>query len=172
MTSLEGRVLRRRQLLDPAGSARSELDTLADLAQRLDSPGDLDREAAVVFDELVRASAGGRADYSGLSHAILDDESAQFWPVAPTSTPRMFTGTFAHPDGLARMVPVAAGGPADDLRVGAPTYLVTGRVLAQYQSGAQTRRVTALNRTAPESFVELHPQLALRLGTDPGDRVR
>jgi assimilatory nitrate reductase catalytic subunit len=172
MTSLEGRVLRRRQVLDPAGSARSELDILADLARRLGSSVGLDREAAAVFDELARASAGGRADYSGLSHALLDGGSEQFWPVAPTSTPRMFTETFAHPDGLARLVPVAAGGPADDLRVAAPTYLVTGRVLAQYQSGAQTRRVAALNRTAPESFVELHPQLALSLGVDPGDRVR
>ncbi|MEO7350495.1 MAG: molybdopterin dinucleotide binding domain-containing protein, partial [Marmoricola sp.] len=68
--------------------------------------------------------------------------------------------------------PVAAGAPADDLRADAPIYLVTGRVLAQYQSGAQTRRVAALNRTAPGSFVELHPQLALRLGIDSGDVVQ
>ena len=172
MTSLEGRVLRRRQLLEPAGSTRSELDVLADLAELLDSPVALDREPAVVFDELARASAGGRADYSGLSHATLDDEIPRFWPVAPTSTPRMFAESFGHPDGLARMVSVAAGGPADDLRADAPVYLVTGRVLSQYQSGAQTRRVAALNRTAPESFVELHPQLALRLGLDSGDQVR
>ena len=87
------------------------------------------------------------------------------WPVAPELRRRGCSPTrFAHPDGRARMVPVAAGGPADDLRADAPVYLVTGRVLAQYQSGAQTRRVPALNRTAPEPFVELHPQLALRLG--------
>jgi assimilatory nitrate reductase catalytic subunit len=171
MTSLEGRVLRRRRLLEPAGDARSELDVLADLAELLDSPVRLDREPAAVFDELARASAGGRADYSGLSHALLDDGRPRHWPVAPTSTPRLFADSFAHAGGLARMVPVAAGGPADDLRGDAPVYLVTGRVLAQYQSGAQTRRVTALNRTAPESFVELHPQLALRLGLDSGDRV-
>ena len=69
------------------------------------------------------------------------------------------------------MVPVAACGPADDLREEAPVYLVTGRVLAQYQSGAQTRRVQSLNRTAAESFVELHPQLALRLGIEGGAPV-
>jgi assimilatory nitrate reductase catalytic subunit len=172
MTSLEGRVLRRRQLLEPAGQCRSELDVLADLAELLGSPVPLDRVASAVFDELARASAGGRADYSGLSHAVLDeDETPRFWPVAPRSTPRMFTTRFAHADGRARMLPVAAGGPADDLRDDAPVYLVTGRVLAQYQSGAQTRRVAALNRTAPESFVELHPQLALRLGIDAGDLV-
>ena len=172
MTSLEGRVLRRRQLLAPAGSASSELEILADLARLLGSPVRLDSAPDVVFDELARASAGGRADYSGLSHGSLDDDSPRYWPVAPTSTPRLFADTFAHPDGLARMVPVAASGPVDDLRDEAPVYLVTGRLLAHYQSGAQTRRVAALNRTAPESFVELHPQLALRLGIEGGDPVQ
>ncbi len=173
MTSLEGRVLRRRQLLAPPGAARSELEILAELARLLGSPVTLDHVPAVVFDELARASAGGRADYSGLSHATLDDDSPRFWPAGPESlsTPRLFTETFAHPDGLARMVPVAASGPADDLREEAPVYLVTGRVLAQYQSGAQTRRVQSLNRTAAESFVELHPQLALRLGIEGGAPV-
>jgi assimilatory nitrate reductase catalytic subunit len=70
------------------------------------------------------------------------------------------------------MVAVAPRGPVDDLRPDAPLYLVTGRVLAHYQSGAQTRRVEALNRTAPEPFVELHPQVALRLGVEAGDDVR
>ncbi|MEO7350404.1 MAG: molybdopterin-dependent oxidoreductase, partial [Marmoricola sp.] len=91
MTSLEGRVLRRRQLLEPAGQARSELDVLADLAELLGSTVRLDRDPATVFDELARASAGGRSDYSGISHAALDDELPRFWPVAPSSTPRMFT---------------------------------------------------------------------------------
>ncbi|MET0839125.1 MAG: molybdopterin oxidoreductase family protein [Marmoricola sp.] len=172
MTSLEGRVLRRRQAVAAPGEVRSELDVLADLAARLGSPVRMDREPAAVFDELARASAGGRADYSGLSHARLDEEEPMHWPVVRESTPRLFESGFAHRDGRARMVPVSAGGPADDLREDAPIYLVTGRVLAHYQSGAQTRRVAALNRTAPEAFVELHPQLALRLGIEYGDDVR
>ena len=45
-------------------------------------------------------------------------------------------------------------------------------MLAQYQSGTQTRRVPALRRAAPEAFVELHPDLAARLGIDDGDPVR
>lgn len=45
-------------------------------------------------------------------------------------------------------------------------------MLAQYQSGTQTRRVAALRRAAPEAFVELHPDLAARLGIDDGDPVR
>ena len=83
----------------------------------------------------------------------------------------MFVERFAHPDGRARMVATVPGAPADDLVAGAPLYLVTGRVLAHYQSGAQTRRVAALNRVAAESFVELHPRLARRLGVEDGDDV-
>jgi assimilatory nitrate reductase catalytic subunit len=174
MTNLEGRVLRRRKALTPPGAARSELDVLADLARLLDSPGTFDTDPAVVFDELARASAGGKADYSGLSHARLDaHDEGLFWPCPSGSagTPRMFTERFAHPGGRARMVATLPGGPADDLREDRPVYLVTGRVLAHYQSGAQTRRVTALNRASAESFVELHPQLARRLAVEDGDDV-
>lgn len=174
MTNLEGRVLRRRKALDPPGQARSELDLLADLARLLDAPGVWDTDPALVFDELARASAGGRADYSGLSHGRLDaSEEGFFWPCPAGSqgTPRMFTERFAHPDGLARMVATSAGSPADDLEPQRPVYLVTGRVLAHYQSGAQTRRVAALNKASAEPFVELHPQLARRLAVDDGDDV-
>jgi assimilatory nitrate reductase catalytic subunit len=174
MTNLEGRVLRRRKAIEPPGEARSELDILADLAALLDAPGTWSTDPSAVFDELARASAGGKADYSGLSHARLDARpEGYFWPCPTGSdgTPRMFTERFAHPDGRARMVATVPGGPADDLDGDRPVYLVTGRVLAHYQSGAQTRRVAALNKSAAEPFVELHPQLARRLAVEDGDDV-
>ncbi|CAM5497625.1 hypothetical protein SALBM135S_06364 [Streptomyces alboniger] len=43
--------------------------------------------------------------------------------------------------------------------------------MAQYQSGAQTRRVAELNAAAPGPFVELHPRLAARLGAAEGDEL-
>ncbi|WP_281272216.1 molybdopterin oxidoreductase family protein [Nocardioides marmorisolisilvae] len=176
MTNLEGRVLRRRKAIDPPGQARSELEILADLARALGSQVHFDTEPSLVFDELARASAGGKADYSGLSHAVLDAEDStrgHYWPAPAGSggTPRLFARRFAHPDGRARMVAVSPGAPEDDLRRDAPVYLVTGRVLAQYQSGAQTRRVEALNAVAPAAFVELHPHLARLHQIDDGDDV-
>ncbi|MGN8245709.1 molybdopterin oxidoreductase family protein [Cellulomonas soli] len=185
MTSLEGRVIRRRRLLDPPPGVRSELEVLADLAVRLGSTVAFPTEPSVVFDELARASAGGRADYSGLSHARLDAEPDLFWPCpaapeqpdgqpgpAHPGTPRLFLDRFAHPDGRARLVPVDHRGPRDDLRPDAPVWLVTGRVLAHYQSGAQTRRVPELVRTTPGPFVEIHPLLADLHGVEDGDTVR
>jgi assimilatory nitrate reductase catalytic subunit len=52
-----------------------------------------------------------------------------------------------------------------------PVLLTTGRVVAQYQSGAQTRRVDELNAAAPGPYVEMHPRLAERLGAADGDAV-
>ncbi len=170
MTSLEGRVLRRRKAVEPPPGVRSELEILADLARRLGSSVALSTSAAAVFDELAAASAGGIADYSGLSHALLDEDPDRFWPAPPgTSTPRVFRDGFATPDGRARMVPVDHIGPADRLGSAAPLYLVTGRVLEHYQSGAQTRRTPELQRAEPDAFVELHPLLAERLRAQPGD---
>lgn len=66
------------------------------------------------------------------------------------------------------MVHRAAGEETDDEY---PVVLTTGRVVAQYQSGAQTRRVPELNAAAPGPFVELHPRLAERIGVAEGERV-
>lgn len=180
MTSLEGRVIRRRKALEPPPGVRSELDVLADLAARLGSDVRFDTDPAAVFDELARASAGGPADYSGLSHARLDAEPDLFWPCPATpdgaaphpGTPRLFEEGFPTPDGRARMVAVDHIGPSDDVRADAPLYLVTGRVLQHYQSGAQTRRVPELAAAVPSPFVEMHPLLADRLGATDGDVLR
>ncbi|GAB3858033.1 hypothetical protein GCM10029963_57020 [Micromonospora andamanensis] len=86
--------------------------------------------------------------------------------------PRLFTYRFATADGLARFHPVEHRPAAEEVCADYPLYFTTGRVLAQYQSGTQTRRVAALRRAAPEAFVELHPDLAERLGVADGEPVR
>ncbi|HEY8721058.1 molybdopterin oxidoreductase family protein [Pengzhenrongella sp.] len=181
MTSLEGRVLRRRRALTPPPGVRSELEIFHDLAARLGVDRGFPTDPAEVFDELARASEGGIADYSGLSHARLDaDETGLFWPCPAVpdgaephpGTPRLFADRFGTPDGRARMVAADHHGPSDDLRPDAPVYLITGRVLQHYQSGAQTRRVPALARAQPEPYAEIHPLLADRIGVENGDLVQ
>jgi assimilatory nitrate reductase catalytic subunit len=180
MTSLEGRVLRRRKAIDSPTGVRSELWVWSQLAARLGAPGRWSTDPAEVFDELACASAGGRADYSGLSHARLDAEEELYWPCPATGpgqpphpgTPRLFLQRFPTADGRAHLVAVDHIGPEDDLRPDAPLHLITGRVLQHYQSGAQTRRVGALVNASPTVFVEIHPLLAARVGVDEGDLLR
>jgi assimilatory nitrate reductase catalytic subunit len=177
MTNLEGRIIRRRAAIDAPGQARSELWILAELARRLDCAAAFPTDAETVFAELALASAGGKADYSGISYARLDAGEELFWPCPAQGktgadhpgTPRPFLDSFPTADGRATMFAVAHRGPADDVRPDADIYLVTGRVLQHYQSGAQTRRVEELADAEPESYVEMHPLLAERIGIAAGE---
>ena len=56
------------------------------------------------------------------------------------------------------------GAPAEEPDAEYPIFLTTGRMLAQYQSGTQTRRVGELVDLAPEPFAEMHPAAARRRG--------
>ncbi|MFB4350712.1 molybdopterin oxidoreductase family protein [Microbacterium sp. CR_7] len=172
MTNLEGRVLRRRRALAPPPGARSELWIMAELARRLEAPGVWSLEPAEVFDELARASAGGLADYSGLSHALLDLGIEAHWPFPTGSvgTPRLFADRFAHADGLARLVAVRAR-PHDPAERDA-LVLITGRLLEHYQSGTQTRRIPELTERRPTLVAQLHPSTARRHGIGEGDGIR
>ncbi|MEH1054449.1 molybdopterin oxidoreductase family protein [Micromonospora sp. CPCC 206171] len=175
MTNLEGRVLRRRALREPPPGVRSDLAVLAELADRLDAPASFPTDPAEVFTELRRASAGGVADYAGVSWERIEADEGVFWPCpdpAGPDTPRLFADSFATPDGRARFQPVTHRPAAEPVCADYPLHFTTGRVLAQYQSGTQTRRVAALRRAAPGGFVELHPDLADRLGVTEGDEVR
>ncbi|MCH1867777.1 molybdopterin oxidoreductase family protein [Nocardioides sp. CFH 31398] len=172
-TNLEGRVLLRQRAVAPPAGVRSDLEVMAGLAERLGAPGTWSTDPAEVFDELGRASAGGRADYAGISHArIAESDGGVFWPCPDADhpgTPRLFADAFAHPDGRARFVAVDHLGPAEPVDEAFPVHLTTGRVLAQYQSGAQTRRVRELPDTGP--YVEMHPMLADRIGAYDGEPV-
>ncbi|MGZ6788263.1 MAG: molybdopterin oxidoreductase family protein, partial [Nocardioidaceae bacterium] len=169
MTNLEGRVILRRKAVDPPAGVRSDLEVLAGLAARLG--GSLETDPETVFAELGRASRGGQADYSGIDYDRIEAEHGVFWPCPQggAGTERMFLETFATPDGRARFHPVAHRGPAETPCAAYPLHLTTGRVLAQYQSGAQTRRIKALGDTGP--FVELHPLVAARVGAADGEDV-
>ena len=172
MTNLEGRVILREQVVAPPTQVRSDLEVLSGLASRLGSPVPFATDPEEVFAELGRASAGGRADYAGISYDRIRAEQGVFWPCpAPDhpGTPRLFTDRFAHADGRARFVAVDHVGAAEQPCAEFPLHLTTGRVLAQYQSGAQTRRVASLTDTGP--FVELHPMLAARIGVRDGEPV-
>ncbi|GAA1903998.1 hypothetical protein GCM10009837_29350 [Streptomyces durmitorensis] len=206
VTNLEGRVLLRRRAVSAPDGVRSDLDVLHGLAAHLGHGKGFPTDPEEVFEELRRASAGGAADYSGISYARLTEGNGEgvFWPcpaqgdeadaargdeadaaqgdeadtarddeadTAHPGTPRLFLDRFATEDGRARFVPVVHRSAAEEPDAEYPVLLTTGRVLAQYQSGAQTRRVDELNSAAPGPFVELHPRLAARLKVEEGEPV-
>ena len=76
-------------------------------------------------------------------------------------TPRLFEGgRFYHPDGKARFHGVPYREPAEVVDDEYPIWLTTGRVVSQYLSGTQTRRIGGLVEQYPAPLCEMHPQLA------------
>jgi assimilatory nitrate reductase catalytic subunit len=173
MTNLEGRVILRRRAADPPPQVRSDLAVLGALAARLGISSGFPDDPRLVFDELRAASAGGPADYSGITWERIEAEDGVFWPCPSPGhpgTPRLFTDGFPTPDGLARCHPVHPSFPPEEPDDDYPLWLTTGRLPGQYQSGAQTRRIARLPSGGP--CVEVHPSLAAALGLADGDRAR
>ncbi len=175
MTNLEGRVIRRRRVARPPTGVRGDLDVLRELADRL---GHGDRFAfdtpAAVFEEFRRATAGGVADYAGITYERIDREDGVFWPCPAEDhpgTPRLFADRFHHADGRAKFFPVEhrAAGEEPDTRF--PFFFTTGRYREHYNSGAQTRLVGALAKAKPRPVLQIHPAAAGRHGVRPGQLV-
>lgn len=172
-TNLEGRVLHRRRAWAPPEGVHTDVEIVCALAAAL---GHGERFAFAspreVFDELARATAGGPADYAGMAYHRLDAAQGLFWPCPDAShpgTPRLFAERFPTPSGRARFHAVRARPPAEEVDREYPLLLTTGRVLAHYQSGTQTRRVDALARLAPRPVLQLSPATALRHRLATGD---
>jgi assimilatory nitrate reductase catalytic subunit len=175
LTNLEGRVILRRRLRPPPDGVKTDLEIIAELAERLGAgAGFRFASTEAVFDELRNATAGARADYSGMSYARLEREQGLYWPCPDgghPGTPRLFVERFFRPSGRARFHAVPYRPAAELPDADYPFYFTTGRYKEHYNSGAQTRRVRPLTDAKPEPRVELHPELAARLGVGAGERL-
>lgn len=177
VTTGEGRCVRLKQSVRPPGQARIDWEILTDLARRLGFeeyfPYAMTDD---IFRELAAASKGGSADYSGMTYAKIEKNMGVFWPCPSFNhpgTPRLFEGArFNHPDGKARFHGFQYRPPAEDVDSDYPIFFTTGRVVSQYLSGNQTRRIGPLLDQYPEPLCEIHPILAARLGIRDGDKVR
>lgn len=175
MTNLEGRVLMRNRAVPPPAQVRTDTEVLSELATRLGCTSGFPSRPAEIFEELKQTSAGGAADYSGITYERIACEDGVFWPcpgAGHPGTPRMFLDRFATPDGQARFHPVEFSDSGEKPDHEFPLYLTTGRIMAQYQSGTQTRRVPALLQSSPKSFVQIHPSMARTYGLNEGEEVR
>jgi assimilatory nitrate reductase catalytic subunit len=172
----EGRVVKINKAADPPGEARADWWIVQEIARRMgrgqyfgfNSP----RE---IFDELRVASKGGNADYYGISYEKIERQNGVFWP-CPTEdhpgTPRLFEERFYHPDGKAKFHAIEYKPPTEVPDEEYPLILTSGRVVYQYLSGNQTRRIGFLVEQCPEPYVEIHPATAMKLKVNDGERVK
>jgi len=191
VTQLEGRVIKINQAVECPGEARQDWRIIQDLAAALGrARGFQFTSVREIFDELRRASQGGIADYSGITYEKIERANGVFWPcpsadpqgrpIDHPGTPRLFEpgswnpiargqGPFYFPDGKARFNVAAYTPPAEEVDEAYPLMLTTGRVVSQFLSGTQTRRIGPLVRQYPEPRIEIHPRLARQLGIADGD---
>ncbi|HZJ45288.1 MAG TPA: molybdopterin oxidoreductase family protein [Pyrinomonadaceae bacterium] len=184
VTQIEGRVIKINKAVDPPGEAKQDWRIIQDIAKALGRQrGFTFTEPREIFNELRVASKGGIADYSGITYEKIAKQYGVFWPCPNDDhpgTPRLFepgssnpiakgSGPFYFPDGKARFNVAPYTPPAEDTDTEYPLMLTTGRVVSQFLSGTQTRRIGPLVDQYPEPLVEMHPKLAETLGIANGD---
>ena len=122
---------------------------------------------AQIMDEIARLTP----TFAGVSFARIDELGSIQWPcndAAPDGTPTMHVHEFVRGKGkfmLTEYVPTS-----EKVNAKYPLILTTGRILSQYNVGAQTRR-TENSRWHSEDRLELHPQDAEDRGIAEGDWV-
>lgn len=186
VAQVEGRVIKINKAVDPPGEARQDWRVIQDIAHALGRPHGFTFDSPrAIFDELRVASKGGVADYYGITYEKIDAQQGVFWPCPSEDhpgTPRLFergswnpvakgAGPFYFPDGKARFNVAAYRPPAEEVDEHYPIILTTGRVVSQFLSGTQTRRIGPLVDQYPEPKVEIHPKLAAQYGIVDGAMV-
>ena len=170
-TNAERRIQMVRRVMTPAnappGQGLEDWQVTQALANAMGLGWDY-TDAAQIMDEVARLTPS----FAGVSHAKLDAEGSLQWPVNeahPEGSPIMHVGGFVR--GKGKFV-VTDYIPTDE-RTGPrfPLLLTTGRILSQYNVGAQTRR-TANSVWHEEDVLEMHPQDAENRGVVSGDWVR
>ena len=110
--------------------------------------------------------------FAGVSYELLEEKGSVQWPcnaAAPNGTPLMHVDAFVRGKGKF----INTEYVATDERTGPrfPLLLTTGRILSQYNVGAQTRRTQNVVWHA-EDLLEIHPHDAETRGVKDGDFVR
>jgi assimilatory nitrate reductase catalytic subunit len=191
VAQLEGRVIKINKAVDCPGDAKQDWQIIQDIAAKLGRTHGMQfKNPRQIFDELRAASKGSVIDYSGITYEKIEKQFGVFWPcpsedaagkpIDHSGTPRLFepgswnpiakgTGPFYFPDGKAHFNVAPYTPPTEETDAEYPLMLTTGRVVSQFLSGTQTRRIGPLVDQYPEPRIEIHPRLAEKLGIKDGD---
>lgn len=165
-TNAERRINRVRPVM-PSKTGKSEWEVTCDLARALGYEMEY-KNGAEIMDEI----AATTPTFSGVSFAKLDELGSIQWPcndANPTGTPVMHVNHFVRGEGRFMETPFV---PTDERASRKfPLLLTTGRILSQYNVGAQTRR-TANVIWHSEDILDIHESDALLRGITDGGWVR
>lgn len=167
-TNTERRVQLIRKAVDPPGNAGQDWAIVCQLAKKMGFGGfDFDSPAAI-FAEIRKVTP----QYKGISYERLGIEGLQ-WPCPAEDhpgTPVLHGKVFTRGEG--KLSAVEFKPPQEEPDADYPFILTTGRVAFQYHTGTMTRRSETLEGEAPESFVQVNPVDAERMGIANGEKVK
>ena len=164
-TNAERRINRVRPVMAPS-TGKQEWQIICEISQAMGYPMHYDTSSQIM-DEIAITTP----TFAGVSFAHLDKVGSVQWPCnidAPNGTPIMHEEEFTR--GKGRFVETVYVPTTERSTRKYPLILTTGRILTQYNVGAQTRR-TANVAWHPEDLLELHPHDAEVRGIEDGDMV-
>lgn len=164
-TNAERRINRVRQVMAPM-SGKAEFQVTIDLARALGLEMNYSHPSEIM-DEIALVTP----TFAGVSYQKLEEFGSVQWPcneAAPTGTPLMHVDRFVRGKGKFMITEFVATEERTGPRF--PLILTTGRILSQYNVGAQTRR-TENSRWHEEDVLEIHPFDAESRGIKDGDLV-
>ncbi len=164
-TNAERRINRVRPAMRPR-NGKHEWQVVTELAAALGAPFSYEHPREIM-DEIARLTP----TFAGVSFAKLDEVGSLQWPcneAKPLGTPIMHEGKFVRGLGRFSVTPYVATEEKSTRRF--PLLLTTGRILSQYNVGAQTRRTENV-RWHGEDLLEIHPADAEERGIRTGDEV-
>ena len=164
-TNAERRISRVRRAVPPLAGLE-DWQITQKLANALGYPMSY-RHASEIMEEIAALTP----TFTGVSYEKLDQLGSIQWPCneqAPEGTPTMHVGAFVRGKGYFAMTPFVPTEERASSRL--PLLLTTGRILSQYNVGAQTRRTENL-RFHAEDLLEIHPHDAEERGICSGDWV-
>ncbi|MBZ9537457.1 formate dehydrogenase subunit alpha [Modicisalibacter tunisiensis] len=162
-TNAERRINRVRRVMPPL-AGKADWEVTMDLANALGYPMHY-RHPAEIMDEIARLTP----TFAGVSYQRLDELGSIQWPcneAHPAGTPTMHEDEFPIGKGRFAITEYVATDERSSRRY--PLLLTTGRILSQYNVGAQTRR-TANSAWHAEDVLEIHPDDAEMRGIADGD---
>ena len=164
-TNAERRLSRVRQVMPPM-AVYADWEVTQLLSNALGYPMHY-RHPSEIMDEIAALTP----TFHGVSFDLIDRLGSVQWPCnddAPEGTPTMHVGTFVRGKGRFLITEYV---PSDEkVTPKYPLLLTTGRILSQYNVGAQTRR-TANSLWHDEDRLEIHPHDAEDRGIRDGDWV-
>ena len=178
-TNSERRCNWAKKAVEPLGETKSDFDIIVEfskyfgLQEKLYPSWTQPRDA---FNEWKKLSAGRLCDYTGMTYELIEKLGGIQWPCNeknPKGTPRLYGKDMpcSNPGGKAKLLALDWLPLSESCSGDFPLVLNTGRTVEQWHTRTKTKTISILDDLAPEAWIEINPEDALKLQVKSGERL-